>query len=129
MRSQRVSTLNVRQEKQLQGGDDEEAVTGLSLFEEQIQTQYLKAIDRYWRQHLQAMEQLRDGIGMRGYAQKDPKQEYKKEGYNFFLDLLMNIKTNVVKFVSQFQVQSAAALAPPPQPQVPKQIFLNANQA
>ncbi len=110
------------------GGDDEEAVTGLSLFEEQIQTQYLKAIDRYWRQHLQAMEQLRDGIGMRGYAQKDPKQEYKKEGYNFFLDLLMNIKTNVVKFVSQFQVQSAAALAPPPQPQVPKQIFLNANK-
>ncbi|MEZ4460307.1 MAG: preprotein translocase subunit SecA [bacterium] len=113
------------------GGDwdtDDKEVTAKSLFEEQIQEQYLRAIDRYWRQHLQAMEQLRDGIGMRGYAQKDPKQEYKKEGYNLFLDLLMNIKTNVVKFIAQFQVTSAASLAQPAH-NVPKQIVLNRTEA
>lgn len=111
-----------------EGEDDAEKTTAKELFEEQVQEQYLRAIDRYWRQHLQAMEQLRDGIGMRGYAQKDPKQEYKKEGYNLFLDLLMNIKTNVVKFIAQFQVTNPAALAPAPQHNVPKQIVLNRTQ-
>ena len=113
------------------GGDwadtgDSETITAKEVFDEQVQSQYLRAIDRFWRQHLQAMEQLRDGIGMRGYAQKDPKQEYKKEGYNLFLDLLMNIKTSVVRFVATFQLQpTAQAPAPVPQAQVPKQIFLN----
>jgi len=102
-----------------------EDVDGETIFIEQVQGHYLKSIDRFWRQHLQAMEQLRDGIGVRGYAQKDPKQEYKKEGYNLFLDLLMNIKTNVVKFIAQFKVKSPESLAPSPKPDVPTQIFLN----
>jgi preprotein translocase subunit SecA len=106
-------------------GDDLEEVTWEEIFREQVQTQYLRSIDRFWRQHLQAMEQLRDGIGMRGYAQKDPKQEYKKEGYNLFLDLLMNIKTSVVRFVSTFQIEEPASVRQQQQPQVPKQIFLN----
>ncbi|TXD41285.1 preprotein translocase subunit SecA [Lujinxingia vulgaris] len=104
-----------------------EEVTGRQLFEEQIQNRYLRAIDRYWRQHLQAMEQLRDGIGMRGYAQKDPKQEYKKEGYNLFVDLMMNIKTNVVEFVSKFEVEQPESLQQrqAPAPQVPGKIVFN----
>ncbi len=116
------------------GGDwaheeDDDKTTGREILNEQIQSQYLRSIDRFWRQHLQAMEQLRDGIGMRGYAQKDPKQEYKKEGYNLFLDLLMNIKTSVVRFVSTFQLQETQRPAPAPQPNVPKQIFLNRDEA
>ncbi|TXD35688.1 preprotein translocase subunit SecA [Lujinxingia vulgaris] len=104
-----------------------EEVTGRQLFEEQIQNRYLRAIDRYWRQHLQAMEQLRDGIGMRGYAQKDPKQEYKKEGYNLFVELMMNIKTNVVEFVSKFEVEQPESLQQrqAPAPQVPSKIVFN----
>ena len=104
-----------------------EEVSGRQLFEEQIQNRYLRAIDRYWRQHLQAMEQLRDGIGMRGYAQKDPKQEYKKEGYNLFVDLMMNIKTNVVEFVSKFEVEQPESLQQrqAPAPQVPGKIVFN----
>jgi preprotein translocase subunit SecA len=105
--------------------DDNEVATGRKLLEEQIQSRYLAAIDRFWRQHLQMMEQLRDGIGMRGYAQKDPKQEYKKEGYNLFVDLMLNIKTNVVEFVSKFQVQAPESLAPRPAHNVPKQINFN----
>ena len=132
--ARRVNEAN-EQLRAASNGEDEtggdwatDEVTGQDILNEQIQSQYLRAIDRFWRQHLQAMEQLRDGIGMRGYAQKDPKQEYKKEGYNLFLDLLMNIKTSVVRFVSTFQLQpTPQAPAPAPQPNVPKQIFLNRN--
>ncbi|RAL20613.1 preprotein translocase subunit SecA [Lujinxingia litoralis] len=107
--------------------EDEDKVSGRQLFEEQIQNRYLRAIDRYWRQHLQAMEQLRDGIGMRGYAQKDPKQEYKKEGFNLFVELMMNIKTNVVEFVSKFEVEQPESLQPrqAPAAQVPSKIVFN----
>ncbi len=104
---------------------DEEDITYVEIFEEQIQTQYLRDIDRFWRQHLQAMSQLKDGIGMRGYAQKDPKQEYKKEGYSKFLTLLANIKASVVRFASTFQAPTPEALAPAPVHNVPAQIFLN----
>ncbi|QDG50992.1 preprotein translocase subunit SecA [Persicimonas caeni] len=102
-----------------------ERVSGRELFEEQIRNQYLMAIDRYWKEHLQAMDQLRDGIGMRGYAQKDPKQEYKKEGYNLFLDMMMNVKRRVVEFISKMEIDTPASLQPRPEPQVPKRIEFN----
>ena len=102
-----------------------EEVTGQELFEEQIRNQYLWAIDRYWREHLQAMDQLRDGIGMRGYAQKDPKQEYKKEGYHQFLDMLMNIKSTVVEFISKIEVETPAHLQSRPESQLPDKIQLS----
>ncbi len=110
-----------------QDAEEKEDVTGRDLFDEQIQNRYLRAIDRFWRQHLQAMEQLRDGIGMSGYARKDPKQEYKKKGYDLFLDLLLNIKTNVVEFIAKFEVKTPESIqqAPAPQHQVPDRIVLN----
>src|SRR4029079_8022885 len=46
---------------------------------------YVESIDEAWVEHLSNMEHLRDGIGLRGYGQRDPKNEYKKEGYNLFL--------------------------------------------
>jgi preprotein translocase subunit SecA len=103
----------------------DEEVSGKELLHEQIRNQYLMAIDRYWREHLQAMDQLRDGIGMRGYAQKDPKQEYKKEGYNLFLNMMMNVKRRLVEFISKMEIQTPAALQPRPEPQVPKRIEFN----
>ena len=111
-----------------ESADDElELVTGRILLEDQIQSRYLRAIDRFWRQHLQAMEQLRDGIRMAGYARKDPKQEYKKQGYDLFLDLLSNIKTNVVEFVSKVEIETPESLkrTPQPQHQVPDKIQFN----
>jgi len=62
------------------------------------QVRYLSTIDQLWKEHLLAMDHLRQGIGLRGYGQKDPKQEYKKEGYEGFIQMLSNIKLN---FVSQ----------------------------
>ncbi|MBL9039801.1 MAG: preprotein translocase subunit SecA [Archangium sp.] len=62
------------------------------------QLRYLATIDQLWKDHLLAMDHLRQGIGLRGYGQKDPKVEYKKEGYAGFIRMLDNIK---VQFVSQ----------------------------
>ena len=106
--------------------DEPEMVTGRELLEEQIQNRYLRAIDRFWRQHLQAMEQLRDGIRMAGYARKDPKQEYKKRGFDLFLELLSNIKTNVVEFIAKVEIETPEALQATPKPNpVPKKIEFN----
>jgi preprotein translocase subunit SecA len=68
---------------------------------------YLEEIDKQWVEHLTDMEHLRDGIGLRGYGQKDPKQEYKKEGYNMFVTLLARVSSNVVIKVMSAQVRKA----------------------
>jgi preprotein translocase subunit SecA len=57
---------------------------------------YVEAIDEAWVEHLSNMEHLRDGIGLRGYGQRDPKNEYKKEGYNLFLNMMAKISSNVI---------------------------------
>ncbi|MDQ5920619.1 MAG: preprotein translocase subunit SecA, partial [Pseudomonadota bacterium] len=65
----------------------------------------LQHIDYHWRDHLTLLEQLRQGIHLRGYAQKDPKQEYKYEAFNLFSVLLDNIKRDVVKILLTIQLQ------------------------
>ncbi len=60
---------------------------------------YLSTIDALWKDHLLAMDHLRQGIGLRGYGQKDPKQEYKKEGYQMFLQMMRSITTNVTTMI------------------------------
>jgi preprotein translocase subunit SecA len=57
---------------------------------------YLQEIDQAWVDHLTNMEHLRDGIGLRGYGQRDPKNEYKKEGYNLFLNMVANVSSSVL---------------------------------
>jgi preprotein translocase subunit SecA len=67
---------------------------------------YLEEIDKQWIDHLQNMDSLRDGIGLRGYGQKDPKLEYKKEGYDMFLEMLGNIESNVLSKHFRVKVQA-----------------------
>ena len=67
---------------------------------------YLQEIDGQWKDHLLAMDHLRAGVGLRGYAQKDPKQEYKKEGYNLFMSMNHRVKTEVAKKLVQVQLES-----------------------
>ena len=64
----------------------------------------LEEIDAQWIDHLKAMEHLREGIGLRGYGQKDPKQEYKKEGYNMFSEMMGRIQGNVISKLFRVQV-------------------------
>jgi len=66
----------------------------------------LQQIDTLWREHLQAMDGLRESVGLRGYGQKDPLIEYKQEGYEMFLEMMIDIRRNVVYSLFQFQPQS-----------------------
>ena len=67
----------------------------------------LQQIDTLWREHLQQMDALRESVGLRGYGQKDPLIEYKSEGYELFLDMMTDIRRNVVYSLFQFQPQPA----------------------
>ncbi|KPK54848.1 MAG: preprotein translocase subunit SecA [Myxococcales bacterium SG8_38_1] len=66
---------------------------------------YLQEIDKQWMDHLQAMDHLRDGIGLRGYGQRDPKKEYQREGFDMFLEMVQSVKSSVT--VSMFTVERA----------------------
>jgi preprotein translocase subunit SecA len=68
----------------------------------------LQILDGAWKEHLGAMDYLRQGIGLRGYGQKDPKQEYKKEGFAMFSDMLERIKHEVIGVLSKVQVRAEA---------------------
>ncbi|MCY1034746.1 preprotein translocase subunit SecA [Corallococcus sp. BB11-1] len=76
-----------------------------------LQYRYLATIDQLWKDHLLAMDHLRQGIGLRGYGQKDPKQEYKKEGYQGFIQMLSAIKTQFVSQMMRVQARSASNAA------------------
>ena len=62
----------------------------------------LQQIDILWREHLQAMDALRESVGLRGYGQKDPLIEYKNEGYDMFLDMMTNMRRNVIYSMFMF---------------------------
>jgi preprotein translocase subunit SecA len=66
---------------------------------------YLEDIDKQWVEHLTNMEHLRDGIGLRGYGQRDPKQEYKKEGYDIFVNMMASTTSNVVTKLMKVKIQ------------------------
>ncbi|KAA8734539.1 preprotein translocase subunit SecA [Acinetobacter qingfengensis] len=71
----------------------------------------LQALDKHWKDHLAAMDYLRQGIHLRGYAQKNPEQEYKKEAFNLFVNMLGAIKSDVVTDLSQVHIPTAEELA------------------
>jgi preprotein translocase subunit SecA len=71
----------------------------------------LQVLDQAWKEHLAAMDYLRQGIGLRGYAQKNPKQEYKREAFQMFSAMLERIKHDVVSIVSKVQVRSESDVA------------------
>ncbi|MGK0442267.1 MAG: preprotein translocase subunit SecA [Pseudohongiellaceae bacterium] len=65
----------------------------------------LQVLDGLWKEHLATMDHLRQGIGLRGYAGKNPKQEYKREAFELFQEMLVNLKFEVVKFLSHVRIQ------------------------
>jgi len=70
----------------------------------------LQSLDSHWREHLSALDHLRQGIHLRGYAQKNPKQEYKREAFELFAAMLETVKHEVVRVVMTVRVQSAAEI-------------------
>jgi preprotein translocase subunit SecA len=72
----------------------------------------LQAIDELWMDHLLAMDQLKEGIGLRGYGQMDPLKEYQKEGYNLFISMVERIKENSLRTLFRIRI------APQEQPSI-----------
>ncbi|NBI42532.1 preprotein translocase subunit SecA [[Haemophilus] felis] len=66
----------------------------------------LQTLDELWKEHLSAMDHLRRGIHLRGYAQKDPKQEYKKESFQMFTEMLDSLKLSVIMTLSRVQIRT-----------------------
>lgn len=71
----------------------------------------LQSLDRHWKEHLAAMDYLRQGIHLRGYAQKNPEQEYKREAFTLFQNMLAAIKSEVIQDLSRMHVPTAEELA------------------
>jgi preprotein translocase subunit SecA len=78
---------------------------GQLLFLRVFRNFYLQEIDNQWLEHLQNMDSLRDGIGLRGYGQRDPKKEYQKEGFEYFLELMQTIKSSIVNKMYRFEIE------------------------
>ncbi|MDQ6916673.1 MAG: preprotein translocase subunit SecA, partial [Pseudomonadota bacterium] len=93
-------------------------LVGPEMFHKFERNLMLQTVDQHWREHLAALDHLRQGIHLRGYAQKNPKQEYKREAFELFSDMLDRIKQDVVKIVLTVQVRSEqdvqAVEEPPP---------------
>ena len=82
----------------------------------------LDVLDRHWKEHLVAMDHLRQGIGLRSYAAKNPKQEYKREAFTMFGEMLENIKKDVINILSKVQVRSEKDMLPIEKHEAPKQM-------
>lgn len=90
---------------------EKETIAGseaLRQFEKQLM---LQVLDQHWKDHLHQMDQLRQGIHLRGYAQKNPKQEYKREAFALFESMLEAVKREIIRILSQVQVRSAEEVA------------------
>ncbi len=86
------------------------ALVGRESFSAFERSVMLQTLDRFWREHLAALDHLRQGIHLRGYAQKNPKQEYKREAFELFEALLNVVKTEVTRIVMNVQIQSPEQL-------------------
>jgi preprotein translocase subunit SecA len=83
-----------------------EEQTGAAVMRHFEKALMLNVLDQHWKDHLASMDYLRQGIGLRGYAQKQPMQEYKRESYEMFTELLGNIKQEVIRILARVQVKA-----------------------
>ncbi len=85
---------------------DKEKRFGADLMEYIMRVIMLQAIDSHWKDHLLGMDHLKEGIGLRGYGQKDPVREYQKEGYDMFMEMVYRIKADTLEKLCIVEVQS-----------------------
>ena len=84
---------------------------GVEQFSPFMRMVLLQSIDQHWREHLAALDYLRQGIHLRGYAQKNPKQEYKREAFELFSQLLDVVKMEVTRTLLNVRIQSQEEVA------------------
>lgn len=98
--------LRERVQQHMTEAYDEKSVkigADIRLIERQVM---LQVVDTLWKEHLSNMDHLRQGIGLRAYAQKNPRQEYKRESFELFQQMLENIKLETIRFLSRVEVRS-----------------------
>ncbi|MDO6444670.1 preprotein translocase subunit SecA [Colwellia sp. 1_MG-2023] len=83
-----------------------EAMVGADVLRQFEKAVMLQSLDSHWKEHLAAMDHLRQGIHLRGYAQKNPKQEFKRESFELFSELLENLKYDVIGILSKVQIRA-----------------------
>lgn len=102
---EKIITLGAAQYKEK---EDQIGREVLAQFEKSV---ILQTMDNQWREHLAAMDYLRQGIHLRGYAQKDPKQEYKRESFTLFSDMLDQLKYDIIRLLASVEIKSEADVA------------------
>jgi preprotein translocase subunit SecA len=98
-------------EKMQSASQEKEEAVGSDLMRKVEKEIMLKQLDLHWKEHLAAMDYLRQGIGLRGYAQKNPKQEYKREAYLMFGEMLDQVKYDAISMLSRIRIQSEEDVA------------------
>jgi len=102
---------------------DKEKVVGADVMRHLEKAIMLQTLDTQWKDHLAAMDYLRQGIHLRGYAQKNPKQEYKREAFEMFSAMLDSIKLEVVATLSKIELRTSEDVAPLEPQEVPEREF------
>jgi preprotein translocase subunit SecA len=102
---------------------------GPELFQQLQQMVMLQIVDNHWKEHLLSMDHLRDGIGLRGYAQRDPLREYQREGYDMFMDLIHRIEADSVGTLFHLQVQPHHEPPPEARPKAAPLAFSHGDSA
>jgi preprotein translocase subunit SecA len=102
---------------------EKEKVVGSEVMRQLEKAVMLQTLDTQWKDHLAAMDYLRQGIHLRGYAQKNPKQEYKREAFEMFSAMLDSIKSEVVGTLAKLQLATDSAGLPPGAVEPPRQEF------
>jgi preprotein translocase subunit SecA len=113
------------QERVLRTYKQKEQTLGSDLLRYLEKMLLLQVIDHHWKDHLLGMDQLRDGIGLRGYGQKDPLVEYKREGYDMFAAMMDRIKADALERLFRVQAVKGEAPAAAPPPPSPLRMTLN----
>lgn len=99
---ERISTLcRTKYQEKAQG-------LGREMFAQFEKSVILQSMDHHWREHLASMDHLRQGIHLRGYAQKDPKQEFKREAFTLFSSMLDELKYDIIKLLSSVEISNEA---------------------
>ena len=93
-------------EKVQSASEEKESIVGSDLMRMVEKEIMLKQLDIHWKEHLAAMDYLRQGIGLRGYAQKNPKQEYKQEAFMMFSEMLDQVKHDTISMLARIRIQN-----------------------
>ncbi|MBU0506897.1 preprotein translocase subunit SecA [bacterium] len=90
---------------------EKESQCGKSVMDQAIKFFMLTTLDELWKDHLLTMDHLREGIGLRGYGQKDPKNEYKKEGFSLFQDMMFRFSQQAVEKIFKVRIRTEEEVA------------------